>query len=181
MQLYLNRHCVWSPVYLSLLMQFLSSECNSSLSPLFYFQHLNLATLEQAIYFFLWIMWHASSFELHLMSSFLFVLSFDFTWTSFRKKTSTQRFDSHPYLKPSHINHPFIRSLVFVFARFKNSHSGWESPPNNVFITQVLITEVTTGFFSKSNAVLVSIIKAVCVSDRIFHKQSYRWTVLHQR
>ncbi len=115
------------------------------------------------------------------------------------EKTSTERVDPDPYLKPSHINHQFIRSLVFVFARFNNSYNRWESPPNNVFIIQVPSTEIlhnslflypmsTADSLSKSNAVSVSIIKAVCISNRIFHLQkkshmwssTIGWTALHQ-
>lgn len=99
---------------------------------------------QQFIFLSQWIMWHWVSLEFHLILYFLFVLSFDSTWTSFkrRKKTSTERVDPHPYSQPSHINHQVIRSLVSVSARFNNSYSGRESPPKSVFAARVPSTEI---------------------------------------
>lgn len=124
-------------------MKLLSSKCCYNLSPLSFppFEFCNAWTGN--LFFSRWIMWHWVSLEFHLILSFLFVLSFDSTWTSF-KKTSTDRVDPHPSLKPSHANQQFIRSLVFVFARFNNSYNRWESPPNNVFIIQVPSKEILT-------------------------------------
>lgn len=72
------------------------------------------------------------------------ICSFIWLHLNIIKKKQAQRVGPHPYFKPSHINHQFIRSLVFVFARFNNSYNRWESPPNSVFIIRVPSTEIPT-------------------------------------
>ena len=135
--------CMITAIRLSVLKELLSSKYFHNLSafhfPLFEFGNAWTSNL----FCPLWIMWHWVSLEFHLILSFLFVLSFDSTWTSF-KKTSTERVDPHPYSHPLTLISHSSDHLSLCSPRFNNSYNRWESPPKNVFITQVPGTEILT-------------------------------------
>lgn len=144
---------------------------------------------QQFIFLSQWIMWHWVSLEFHLILYFLFVLSFDSTWTSFkRKKKQAQReliliLTLNPLtliIKSS--DHLSLCPPASITLTADESHLQKASSPHECraqrSVSLFLHPMSTADSLSKSNAVSVSIIKAVCISKRIFHLHTVKGAYL---
>lgn len=127
--------CPYAVIVQQIFLQFIS---------LILFPHLKLATLELAIYFLFPVNNVALSVSWSSLDIVFLICSSFWLHSNVIQKNYTRRESCSSSSRPSHINHQFIRSLVFVF--FNNSYNGWESPPNNIFIIQVTITEIPCFF-----------------------------------